>query len=300
LIRQFSSLLCCCILAFAAALPGAPQSPDSTPPASTGQSVPIYTVTVVQRTLKAVNYERHSGPTQINFKGTVLLPRAEGEATVEVKNGYTQITANFRHLEQSQKFGTEYLTYILWAITPEGRPINLGEVMPDGSDKAKMRVTCPYSTFGLLVTAEPYFSVPYPSNVVVLENEIRPDTVGRQENIQANVDLLPRGQYTLHIAPSKLPSANMKQDKGVPIEQYEAISELYQARNAVQIAKADGADRYAAQILDKAQSSLDQAESAYSNKDYANVTNMARQAVQAAGDARSVAVRKQSPAKGAQ
>ena len=122
------------------------------------RTVPIYRLTVVQRALQAVNFQRHSGPTRIDFKGTVLLPKADGEAKVEVKNGYTEINANFRRLDPPTQFGTEYLTYVLWAITPEGRGINLGEVVADGSNKASMRVTCPYSTFGLLVTAEPYFS----------------------------------------------------------------------------------------------------------------------------------------------
>jgi hypothetical protein len=268
------------------------QTPDPSQSANPDHTVPIYSVTVVQRSLKAVNYQKRTGPTEIDFKGTVLMPHAEGQATIEVKNGYTQISLNFKKVTASQQFGLEYLTYVLWAITPDGKPINLGEVLPDGSDKVKMRVTCPNSTFGLLVTAEPYFSVPYPSNVVVLENAPRPDTIGRQEDIEANVDLLPRGQYSMHVAPQKLPSASMKVDKGVPMPEYEATSELYQARNAVQIARADGADRFAAETLNKAQSYLDQAESAYSGKDFANVTALSRQAVQAASDARSIATRR--------
>src|SRR3954447_26208188 len=198
--------------------------------------VPIYRVTVVQRALQAVNFQRHSGPTRIDFKGTVLLPKSEGEGKVEVKNGYTEINANFKRLDPPTQFGTEFLTYVLWAITPEGRGINLGEVVADGSNKASMRVTCPYSTFGLLVTAEPYFSVPYPSDVVVLESAVRPDTVGTVQAVQAKYELLPRGQYTLNIKPQELPSASMKAERGVSMTEYEAVLELYQARNAVQIA----------------------------------------------------------------
>src|SRR5438067_362785 len=193
-------------------------------------SVPLYRITVVQRALKAVNYERRTGPTHIDMKGTVLLPKAQGEAKIEVKNGYTEISASFKHIEPPTQFGTEYLTYLLWAITPEGHPINLGELIPDGSNNGKMRVTCPNSTFGLLVTAEPYFSVPYPSDVVVMENIVRPDTVGRVEDIQAKVDLLPRGQYTLNVKPQDLPSAGMKPaSPGVSMREYEALLELYQA-----------------------------------------------------------------------
>src|SRR5437764_13092094 len=100
-------------------------------------SVPLYRITVVQRALKAVNYQRRSGPTHIDMKGTVLLHKAQGEAKVEVKNGYTEITASFKHIEPPTQFGTEYLTYLLWAISPDGRPINLGELIADGSNNGK-------------------------------------------------------------------------------------------------------------------------------------------------------------------
>jgi hypothetical protein len=261
------------------------------------RTVPIYRLTVVQRALQAVNFQSHSGPTRINFKGTILLPKADGEAKVEVKNGYTEIDANFRRLDPPTKFGTEYLTYVLWAITPEGRAINLGEVIGDGSNKASMRVTSPYSTFGLLVTAEPYFSVPYPSDVVVLESAVRPDTVGRVEEVQAKYELLPRGQYTLNIKPQELPSAGMRAAPGVSMSEYEAVLELYQARNAVQIAKADGAAEAAPDTFNKAQDALNQAESLYAaRKDFNGVMNGARQAVQAASDARVIAMRKKAGA----
>jgi hypothetical protein len=259
------------------------------------RTVPIYRLTVVQRALEAVNFQSHSGPTRIDFKGTVLLPKAEGDARVEVKNGYTEINANFRHLDPPTKFGTEYLTYVLWAITPEGRGINLGEVVADSSNKASMRVTCPYSTFGLLVTAEPYFSVPYPSDVVVLESAVRPDTVGRVQEVQAKYELLPRGQYTLNIKPQQLPSANMKSQPGVSMTEYEAVLELYQARNAIQIAKADGAAEAAPDTFNKAQDALNQAEALYAaRKDFNGVINTSRQAVQAASDARAIAMRKKT------
>lgn len=264
--------------------------------AQADRTVPIYRLTVVQRALQAVNFRSHSGPTRIDFKGTVLLPKADGEAKVEVKNGYTEVNANFRHLNPPTQFGTEFLTYVLWAITPEGRGINLGEVVADSSNKASMRVTCPYSTFGLLVTAEPYFSVPYPSDVVVVENAVRPDTVGTVQEVQARYELLPRGQYTLNIKPQQLPSASMKAERGVSMIEYEAVLELYQARNAVQIAKADGAADAASDTFNKAQAFLSQAESMYAaRKDLNGVINTARQAVQAASDARAIATRKKTP-----
>jgi hypothetical protein len=261
------------------------------------ETVPIYKVTVVQRALQAVNFERHGGSTHLDLKGTILMPKADGDVKVTVKNGYTAVDATFKHLEPPTQFGTEFLTYVLWAITPDGKSINLGEVIPDGSDKASMQVTSPYSTFGLLITAEPYFSVPYPSDVVVMESFVRPDTVGRVEQVRAKYDLLPRGQYTLNIKPKDLPSASMKSDTGVGMREYEAILELYQARNAVQIAKADGAANAATDTFARAQQYLNQAENAYAGKkDYNAVTNSARQAVQAASDARTITMRQKAAA----
>jgi hypothetical protein len=264
---------------------------ESTPKQSTpNRSVPIYQVTVVKRSLEAVNFERHSGPTEIDLKGTLLLPNAEGKATVEVKNGYTRIDLNLKHLEAPTRFGAEFLTYVLWAVTPAGRAINLGEVIANGSDKASMQVTSPESTFGLLLTAEPYFSVQYPSDVVVVESSVRPDTIGRTEQVQAKYELMPRGQYTLNVQAAQLASANMKTKPGVSKEEYEAVVKLYQARNAVQIARADGAG----QDLDRAQTYLNQAESFYAQKNFKGVIDSARQAVQVASDARTVAVRRKA------
>jgi hypothetical protein len=274
------------------------QATTAPPPASQSHSdsVPIYRITVVQRALQAVNFERHSGPTEVDLKGTVLLPKGEGKATVEVKNGYTKIDLNIRKLAAPTQFGTEFLTYVLWAISPDGRATNLGEVIANGSDKASMHITSPYSTFGLLITAEPYFSVPYPSDVVVMESAVRRDTVGRVEEVEAKYELLPRGQYTLNIKPAQLPSAAMKSPDGVSMGEYEAIVALYQARNAVQIARADGAEQAATATFARAQQYLTQAESAYAKKDLKNVTDAARQAVQAASDARTVATRQKAAA----
>ena len=264
--------------------------------AQTSDTVPIYSIQVVSRSLRAVNYRHRGGSTRVNFQGTVLLPHADGEARVEAKNGYTSVDATFKHVDPPTQFGTEFLTYVLWAITPDGHAINLGELIPDGSNKVKMRVTCPYSTFGLLVTAEPYFSVPYPSDLVVLENVIRPDTVGRVENIEAKADLLPRKQYTLNIKPQDLPSAHMKRETMAALPEYEAVLELYQARNAVQIARADGADVAAADIYARAEQYLNDAEAQFAqHSDMNSVTTTARQAVQAASDARAISMRRNAP-----
>lgn len=277
------------------ALPGQMGAQTPPPPAPSHGSVPIYNVTVVQRALDAVNFERHAGPTEIDLKGTVLMPKAEGKATVEVKNGYTKIDLNVKRLQAPTLFGTEFLTYVLWAITPDGHSVNLGEVIANGSDKASMHVTSPYSTFGLLVTAEPYFSVPYPSDVVVLESFVRPNTIGRVEPVQAKYELLPRGQYTLNIQAAQLASASMKNQPGVSMDEYEAVVELYQARNALQIARADGAGQFASETLNKAQAYLNQAEASYTQRNWKGVTDSSHQAVESASDARTIAMRQKAP-----
>ena len=288
--RILCSFIALGVMSMAISFAQAPATSQNPP----DKTVPIFKLTVVQRALQAVNFQSHAGPTRIDFKGTILLPKAEGDAKVEVKSGYTEITANFKHLSAPTQFGTEFLAYVLWAITPEGKAINLGEVIPDSGDKASMRVTSPTSTFGLIVTAEPYFSVPYPSDVVALESAVRPDTVGSVQQVEAKYELLPRGQYTLNIRAQELASATMKNTPGVSMDEYEALLELYQARNAVQIAKADGAAEAAADTFNKAQDSLNQAESLYTRKDFKGVTTAAKQAVQAASDARAIAVRRRA------
>ena len=206
-------------------------------PAQSG-SVPLYHVTVIERTVKSVNYQYRSGPIPIDFRGTVLLPEAKGQAIVESKAGRTEMDAHLEHLKPPTRFGPEYLTYVMWAVTPQGHAKNLGEVLPGHSDKASLRITTDLPAFGLIVTAEPYAAVRQPSDVVVMENEIRPETVGQIEPINAKYELLPRGQYT-YTVPSDMVAAEGNGAK-VPMDQYESLLQVYQAQNAVQIAKAAG------------------------------------------------------------
>ena len=253
---------------------------------------PIYRVTVVSRTLPAVNYEHRSGPTMIDFQGTVLLPRAKGEATVESKRGRVVIDAKFEHLEAPTRFGREYLTYVLWAITPEGRPKNLGELLVGPNNKAKTEVTSDLQSLGLMVTAEPYYAVTTPSDVVVLENLVRPDTIGRIEPVVAKYELLPRGQYTLTLNPSSLQTVGPEQEK-LSYDRYEAVLELYQAQNAIQIARSVDADRYAADSLSKADSLLAEAQDMQARRqDTHMIVSRAREASQMAEDARTIAIKR--------
>ena len=243
---------------------------------------PIYRITVTQRTAKSISYPHRSGATTIDFRGTELMPGAHGEAKVESKKGYIEVEVEFRNLQEPSQFGAEYLTYVLWAVTPEGRTSNLGEVLRSNGTSGKLDVTTELQAFSLIVTAEPYFAVSRPSDVIVMENEVRADTVGKIELVDAKYELLEKGQYE-HLANV----LDLRVNKKMPLE-------LYEARNAIQIARSSGADRYATETFEKAVSNLKQAEEYRArNAGSKPVTMTARQAVQIAEDSRAIAVKRQ-------
>jgi outer membrane protein OmpA-like peptidoglycan-associated protein len=244
---------------------------------------PVYRVTVVARSTKAINYQHRSGPTSVDFRGTALMPEAKGGATVNSKQGRIEIKLHVEKLAAANQFGPEYLTYVLWAITPEGRPKNLGEVLL-GGNSSRMEVTTDLQTFGLIVTAEPYFAVTQPSDVVVMENVVSDQTSGTIEPIDVHYELLQRGQYVLTAPATERQPYPM--DRKVPLE-------LYEARNAVRIAKWTGADRYDPDTLHKAEVSLENAEEELHGKvGKKTVAQNSRDAAQMAEDGRLIAVRR--------
>ena len=274
----------------AAQTPPNPTQQSTTQPQASG---PIFRVTVVGRTTPAINYRPRSGDTKIDFVGTPLLPKARGDATIKGEKGYIRVDANFESLEPATKFGPEYLTYVLWAITPEGRATNLGELQVDGDD-GELNVTTELQSFGLIVTAEPYFAVSQPSDVVVMENIFRKEgtfkdrTVGAVEAIDAKYELLKRGTYLMNQSPAQFKGEEIK--PGVPLD-------LAEARNAVNLARLAGADRFAAETLAKAQGLLNEAEAADKARRNRNAIMMpARQAAQTAEDARLIALQRQEEA----
>jgi len=245
--------------------------------------MPIYHVTVVARTTTAINYNHRSGSTHIDFRGTELLPDARGEARVESKQGVIKIDARMEKLQPATKFGPEYLTYVMWAITPEGRATNVGEVLLNG-DNSKLDATTELQSFGLIITAEPYFAVTQPSDVVVMENFINKETVGTIEQVDAKYELLQRGQYILNVSPTDV--TPMALDSRVPIE-------LYEARNAVRIARWTGAATYAPDTFQKALDGLTNAEGYLQGRAGKKpIGTVAREAVQMAEDARIITVKK--------
>jgi outer membrane protein OmpA-like peptidoglycan-associated protein len=249
---------------------------------SDGPSSPYHAV-VTSRTVEAVNYLHRSGATDVDLRGTTLLPSADGKVKVRSKRGTMEVEAEFGNLESPTTFGNEYLTYVLWAISPEGRAENLGEVLVGGNDRSKLTATTNLQSFALIVTAEPYFGVREPSDVVVLENVVTEDTKGTSEAVSAKFELMGRGGYL----PTGYKFDPVVLNANLPLE-------FYEARNALRIAKSEGAEKYASESYQHAVESMKTAE------DYAISKHMekkpliaaARAAVQTAEDSREIAVKR--------
>ncbi len=268
-------------LIFLASVPWAVQA-QAPPPPSEGQ--PIFRVTVVERTTNAVSYRHRSGWTKVDLRGTPLAPDATGHADVNSRPGYIEVKTEMHKLLPASQYGPEYLTYVLWAITPEGRSKNLGEVVLNGGS-SHLDVTTDLQAFALIVTAEPYFGVTQPSDVVVMENIIREDTVGKIEQTSVKYDLLKRGTYIMTGTPGKYHP--VKTDKAVPLQ-------FLEAENAVQIAQVANADQYAKDTYDSADNLLRQAEAYQARKAGAKPVIMtSREAVQNAETARLLALKRQ-------
>jgi outer membrane protein OmpA-like peptidoglycan-associated protein len=237
---------------------------------------------VVKKSIKAVGYEVGGGSTKMIFVGAPAAPTASGEAKVEAKKSGTNIELKVQGLPQPTTFGSEFLTYVLWAVTPDGSTTNLGEIFIDKNGEGKMNTTAQSQTFAMAVTVEPYSLVALPNEVVVLVNDTKKNTKGKiyPEN---SYKLMKRSQY------EKLgnPLALTLDLKNVPLD-------MYEARNAVDIAKYRGAEKYAPEIFSKATGSLQMAENSLASKaDKGKVVTAARQAVQFAEDARALSAERQ-------
>src|SRR5215472_1464371 len=247
--------------------------------------MPVFRVQVYARSAKAVNYRNRGGSTTLDMRGTEAEPAITGRAKVDGKAGRLAIDVELNHMQRPDtKFGGQYLTYVLWAVTPEGRAVNLGEVLPSGDGKDKLMVTTDLQAFGLIVTAEPYFAVTHPSDVIVAQNVVLPNTKGFEEPIDAKFDVLEGKEYTIDVPVEQLPSTQAQPN--VPLD-------LLEARNAVAIAKAAGADQYANSSVMKAEDMLQRAEDYYQRKQGRTpIGTAARGATQMAEDARVLTLRK--------
>jgi outer membrane protein OmpA-like peptidoglycan-associated protein len=238
---------------------------------------------VISRSVQAINYRHRSGATEVNFTGTALLPSADGKAKVRSKRGTMEVEAEFGSLQNPTTFGSEYLTYVLWAISPEGRAVNLGEVLVGDNNRSKLTATTDLQAFALIVTAEPYYAVRQPSNVVVLENAVRSDTKATTEAVNAKYELMERGGYL----PTGYKFDPVVLSADLPLE-------FYEARNALRIAQSEGAERYAAASYQHAVQLMNNADAEASSKhiDRKPLIAVSREAVQTAEDAREIAVKK--------
>ena len=251
--------------------------------AALAQTQTPFQVKVISRTVQAVNYQHRSGATKLDFAGTDLMPSANGEAKINSKRGAIEIGVEFANLEKPTSFGTEYLTYILWAISPEGRAANLGEVLVGDNHRSKLDVTTDLQAFAMIVTAEPYYAVRQPSNVVVLENVVRPDTKGTSEAVNAKYELMERGGYI----PTGYKFDPVILNTKLPLE-------FFEARNALRIAQSEGAEQYAGESYQHAVQLMNSADGYATSKNIQKkpLIAVAREAVQTAEDARAIAVKK--------
>jgi outer membrane protein OmpA-like peptidoglycan-associated protein len=285
-VKTLSLAIAVCTAALASA------QTQQTPTAAPAPAIPTATVvvpstvpaTTVSRTTKAVHYRLQGGEAKVDFHGTDLLQRASGEAKVEGKKTNFQIEAKFSGLEDATKFGLEYLTYVLWAVSTQGRPVNLGELTLDHGGNAHVKAFTDLQTFGLIVTAEPYFAVTQPGNMVVMES-VSASGAGA-ENIEAKYDLVSNGTYTS--TNTHIQDAIFGIDPKTPLE-------LFEARNAVRIAHIAAADKYASSIIVKANDQLMRAEDAYRQKqNRAAVEAAAKEATETAEEARLMAVKQKA------
>ena len=255
------------------------QPPTATAPQSATNA------NAVAHTTKAMNYRRAGGSAKVSFQGTKLMPTASGEAKVESKNNRMEIEAKFERLDDATKFGLQYLTYVFWAVSPQGRAENLGEItLKNGV--AEVKADTDMQTFGMIVTAEPYFAVTQPGSMVVLENSFSTGASGRVENIDATYELLGPGAYSS--SNTKIDNAIFGIDRNTPLE-------LFEARNAIRVASNANAQKYAPAAWAKAQQQLSAAEETYRQKrDRKLIDSASRDAVETAEEVRVMAVKQKA------
>lgn len=258
-------------------------NPPMTVVMDSANSSSTYRVVVITRSVQAVNYQHQGGASSVDFAGTTLLPAADGKAKVRSKRGTMEVEAEFGNLQNPTTFGNEYLTYVLWAISPEGKAENLGEVLVGDNNRSKLTATTNFQSFALIVTAEPYYAVRQPSNVVVLENSIRPDTKGTTEAVNAKYELMERGGYI----PTGYKFDPVVLNASLPLE-------FYEARNALRIAQSEGAGSYASESYQRAVQLMNNADANAISEhiDKKSLIAVSRETVQTAEEAREIAVKK--------
>ncbi len=232
--------------------------------------------------MQAVGYQVGAGSTKVSLVPTDIAPEASGEAKVEIKSKADRATVEvkIKGLKPAHTLGAEFLTYVLWAVTPEGRTSNLGEMLLNKKGETELDTSTPAQAFSLIVTAEPYFAVHTPSEVVVLQSEPGKKTKGKIFPV-AEYKLMRRAQYEKRGNPLALTL-----DPKTPLS-------VYEARNAVEVAKSRQADKFAPEVLTKAEGSLQMMENSLASNDKNATLSNARQTIQFAEDARALSVQRQ-------
>jgi outer membrane protein OmpA-like peptidoglycan-associated protein len=263
---------------FSALVPAQSQTTGESQPA------PVYRIDVVSRTAKAINFQHRQGSTVVGLEGSSFAPKSKGEVKVDSKTGATKVDAVIEKMPPASTIAEGYLTYVLWAITPEGRPENLGELMLDG-DRARLQAATELQSFGLIVTAEPYYAVTQPSDYIIMEGVVKQNgTTGTIMPIEAKYELVSRGGYLQHLPPAD--RVRLREAKNIPLD-------LMEARQAMAVARAAGAGRLAADTIQKAEVDLQNAEALLqSGSDKKKVQSLARHVTQLSEDARLISVRK--------
>ena len=270
------SLRACVVFLMVSYVPLFGQEPVGTEPVRI-DPIPVFRSNVVSHTTKAVNYQYRSGATIVKFGGTALMPKAKGQAKVESKKGYTEIEVEFENIPPATTLGSSYLTYVLWAITPEGSATNLGELVLNNG-KSKVNVTTRYQSFAMVVTAEPHFAVRQPSELLVMDNTPAYEVKGAIQTVDAKFELLNKSTY-----PPLEGTLAKPGDKDIPLL-------MLEARNAVRIATEAGAPKYVPDVYEKATKAMQQSEDYHVRKQIKPSMMIAREAAQNAEDARAIAV----------
>jgi outer membrane protein OmpA-like peptidoglycan-associated protein len=230
---------------------------------------------------RAVSYIVGGGSVTIDMVGSNLASSASGELKVKIesKAGRTSLELKAKDLNPPSTFGAEFLTYVVWVVTPDGRTGNTGELLINKNGDGTLTATTPAQTFSVIVTAEPYFAVRIPSELVVLNSEPR-DKTKRTVPID-DYKLMRRAVYQKMGNPLALTL-----DPNIPLI-------VYEARNAVEIAKERGSAQWAPQIFSKATGGLQMTEQQLASKGNKKVLiSTATMTVQSAEDARALTVQK--------
>jgi hypothetical protein len=257
------------------------------------KTVPLRMIEVNEPDGQILSYRHLAGSTEVHMRGTRLARGAQVKLKIGSRPGFVEMDINrggISGLKPAYQLGKDFLTYVLWAVSVDGRASNLGEVTFEGDRPVPVNVTTPYQTFWLMVTAEPNYAVVDPSAEVVLYSAKQvPTSEGAALPIKG--DLF----FFTHYAAYETGSGGAVD--GTP-------NQLLQARKAVELASRSGVlaaggkgnaslkeVAHTHEALAQAKAFLGQSEAAYKKnpKDQA-VVQFARTSAQSAENARALAV----------